>query len=308
MGLVLTSTDPNNLVTTLTYDSMGRTLTSKVGTLPVTQYTYTDTAPWSVKVCSPVQNSDQACQNSILDGYGRTRTSQLLDGTGLVKSATDTQYDTFGRAYNTSNPYTGSPAYWTQTYFDTLGRVTKTTAPAPDSSSATITYTDNAVTIADPTGVQRKAISDGAGRLTSVYEPDPSSGNTLTLQTSYTYNVFDQLTQVTQGAQSRTYTYDALARLTSTTTPEAGKVCFGSVTGSTCNSDGYDSWNNLLKRTDARGVLTSYGYDTLNRLTGVSYNVGTSGVTATLHVDRGSPISGCYTGGTLGAFRLQRDE
>jgi len=29
--------------------------------------------------------------------------------------------------------------------------------------------------------------------------------------------------------------------------------------------DGYDSFNNLVKRTDARGVLTSLCYDTLNR-------------------------------------------
>jgi len=75
--------------------------------------------------------------------------------------------------------------------------------------------------------------------------------------------------------------YDALGRLTSTTTPEAGTVWFGSKTGSTCNTDGYDSWNNLLKRTDTRGVLTGYGDDTLNRLNSVSYNVGSSGVTAT---------------------------
>src|SRR5262249_50326848 len=44
---------------------------------------------------------------------------------------------------------------------------------------------------------------------------------------------------------------------------------------------GYDLFNNLKTRTDARGVVTSYSYDTLNRLTGVSYNVGTTGVPAT---------------------------
>jgi RHS repeat-associated protein len=56
------------------------------------------------------------------------------------------------------------------------------------------------------------------------------------------------------------------------------------VTGTTCNTDGYDSFDNLLKRTDARGVLTSYGYDTLNRITSASYNVGTTGVPATATV------------------------
>jgi RHS repeat-associated protein len=281
MGLILTSTDPNNLKTTLTYDSMGRTLTSQVGSLPATSYTYTDTGTWSVKVCSPIQGTNTACQNSILDNQGRTATAQLLDGSGTLYSATDTQYDALGRPYKTSNPYTGTAGYWTQTNFDGMGRAVKTTLPAPDSSVTTIAYTDNTSTSTDPTGKQRKAVSDGLSRLTSVFEPDPTNGNTLTLQTSYTYNVFNQLTKVTQGSQTRTYVYDALGRILSNTTPEGGMTCFGSVSGTTCNTDGYDSFNNLLKRTDARGVLTNYSYDTLNRPSQLSYNVGSTGVPPT---------------------------
>jgi hypothetical protein len=54
------------------------------------------------------------------------------------------------------------------------------------------------------------------------------------------------------------------ARLNSATTPEAGTVCLGTYSGGTCQN-GYNSFDNLLYRTDARGVLTSYGYDALNR-------------------------------------------
>jgi RHS repeat-associated protein len=274
MGLPLTSTDPNNLKTTLTYDNMGRTLTAQVGSLPATNYTYTDSGTWSVMVCSPVQGTNTACQKTLLDGQGRPITSQLLDGSGTVYSATDTQYDSFGRAYKISNPYTGSAAYWTQTYFDALGRVYKTTLP--DNSSSLISYADNTGTTTDPAGKQRKAVADGLGRLASIYEPDAS--NSLTVQTSYAYNVFDQLTQVTQGSQTRSYGYDALGRLFSTVTPEGGQTCFSTRSGSTCNQDGYDSFSNLLTRTDARGVVTSYTYDGLNRVKSVSYNVGSTGV------------------------------
>jgi RHS repeat-associated protein len=281
MGLLLTSTDPNSLVTTLTYDNLGRTLTSQVGSLPATNYTYTDSSPWTVKVCSTVQANNIACKKSILDSQGRTVTSQLLDGSGTLYSAIDMQFDSFGRAYRISNPYTGTAAYWTQTYFDALGRVYKTTLPAPDNSTASISYADNASTTTNPAGKQRKAVADGLGRLTSVYEPDPSNGNALTVLTSYTYSVLDQLTKVSQGVQTRSYTYDALRRILSNTNPEGGMTCFGSITGSTCNTDGYDSNNNLLKRTDPRGVLTTYSYDTLNRLAQVTYNVGTTGVPAT---------------------------
>jgi RHS repeat-associated protein len=275
-GLVLTSRDGNNLTTTLTYDSLGRTLSSQTGSLPATTYTYIDSGTWSVKVCAPVQGTNVACQKSILDNQGRTVTTQVLDGNGTLYSATDTQYDSFGRAFKNSNPYTTSASYWTQIYFDALNRVYKTTLPG--NSAATISFADNTATYTDPALKQRKAVINGLGQLSSVYEPDPSNGNTLTLQSSYAYNVFGQLTKVTQSAQTRSYSYDALGRLLSSTTPEGGTTCFGSVTGSTCNTDGYDNFNNLLKRTDARGVLTSYSYDSLNRLNGISYTV--TGTTA----------------------------
>jgi RHS repeat-associated protein len=281
MGLTLTSTDPNNLKATNTYDAMGRPLTTVVGSNPAISYTYADFnnsstfTPWTVNVCSPVQGTATACQKTIADSQGRTATSQLLDSSSTLYSATDTQYDTWGRAFKVSNPYTTSAAYWTQTNTDGIGRTVKTTLQ--DSSVSTSSYTDNTVTATDPAGKQRKGLSDALGRLTSVYEPDPTTGS-LNVQTSYTYNVFNQLTQVTQGSQTRTYVYDALARLNSSTTPEAGTVCLGTYSGSTCQSNGYDSFNNLLYRTDARGVVTNYLYDTLNRLVGITYPTVPTGV------------------------------
>jgi RHS repeat-associated protein len=276
MGLMLTSTDPNSLKTTLTYDNMGRPLTSTVGSNPATTYTYNDSGTWTAQVCSPVQGTNTGCQKTIDDSQGRGVTTQLLDAGSNLYSATDTQYDPWGRSYKVSNPYTTSASYWTQTNFDALGRATKITLQ--DSSVSTTSYSDNTVTATDPAGKQRKGVSDALGHLTSVYEPDPTNNNSLTLQTSYSYNVFNQLIQVTQGSQTRTYVYDALGRLNSSTTPETGMVCFGTLSGSTCQSNGYDSWNNLLYRTDARGVVTNYLYDTLNRLVGISYPTVPSGV------------------------------
>jgi RHS repeat-associated protein len=301
MGLTLTITDPNNVQTTLTYDSLGRPLTAKTGTNPAATFTYNDSSTWTFQFCSPVQGTNTACQKTILDSQGRPATTQLLDGSGTLYSASDVQYDPVGRAYKSSNPYTGSPAYWTQTNFDALGRPYKTTLP--DNSVNTTSYTDNTATAADPTGKQRKFVTDGLGRLTSVYEPDPSNGNTLTLQTSYAYNVANQLTQVTQGVQTRTYSYDALWRLVSATTPEAGMVCFGTLSGGNCQQNGYDNFNNLLYRTDARGVVTNYLYDSLNRLTGVTYLTVPSGVAAMPNVCKANGSSTnnanvCLTYGT----------
>ncbi len=77
---------------------------------------------------------------------------------------------------------------------------------------------------------------------------------------------------ISQGSHTRTYVFDGLSRKTSKTTPEAGTA-----------SNSYNSYGKITQRTDARGVVTTYTYDSsLNRLTGVSYNVsGATGVPST---------------------------
>ncbi len=282
-GQAATLTDENNLVTNFSYDTLRRptrvwqTIGSTNGAS--TSYSYDDTH-FTATSTTTIDSSKSIQQITALDSLGRPITSTTEDGGNSVISIVSAQYDLLGRAYKTSNPYTGSPSNWTTTALDVLGRPTSVTLP--DNSATTYTYATKTSTVADPTGKQRKSQSDGVGRLSIIFEPDPTNGNQLNLQTSYTYTVLDALATVTQGpSQTRTYVYDALGRILSATTPEAGRVCFGSVSGSTCNADGYDSFDNLQKRTDARGVLTTYGYDGLNRLTSIGYNVGTSGVPAT---------------------------
>jgi YD repeat-containing protein len=94
------------------------------------------------------------------------------------------------------------------------------------------------------------------GRVVSLVEQNPATGalDATGFKTTYSYDVLDNLTAVNQGNQTRTLVYDALSRLTSQTTPEAGTV---SLT--------YTDASDVLKRTDARGVETHYKYDSLNR-------------------------------------------
>src|ERR1041385_4764841 len=110
---------------------------------------------------------------------------------------------------------------------------------------------------------QRKSVTDALGRLTNVYE-DPSG---LNYQTSYTYDVLNDLTQVSQGSQTRTFVYDSLKRLTSATNPENGTAGYT-----------YDNNGNLLTRTDARGVVTTIAYDVLNRPASKTYSDGTPNI------------------------------
>ncbi len=96
-------------------------------------------------------------------------------------------------------------------------------------------------------------------------------------QTSFVFLVVDNLMSelVSQGSQTRTYAYDDMGRPTSVKTPEANQVAIAYQ---------YNNFGLVTQRTDARGgggVITTYGYDTLNRLNSVSYNVGSTGVPAT---------------------------
>src|SRR5712691_6669059 len=67
---------------------------------------------------------------------------------------------------------------------------------------------------------------------------------------------------VTQGAETRSFFYDSLKRLTSATNPESGTVSYTQ----------YDSNGNLLSKIDGRGITTTFAYDALNRVTSKSYN------------------------------------
>jgi RHS repeat-associated protein len=88
--------------------------------------------------------------------------------------------------------------------------------------------------------------------------------------THYAYDPMNNLTNITQGAQQRGYVYDGISRLLSTTTPESGSTQYT-----------YATFGAVSTRTDARGVITTYGYDGLNRLKQITYNVGSTGVPAT---------------------------
>jgi len=105
--------------------------------------------------------------------------------------------------------------------------------------------------------------TDGLGRITQVTEKGigPSGADAVT---TYTYDGLDNLIGVNQSGQTRSFTYDSLGRLTQAHNGESGYTCYT-----------YDNDGNLSTRLQAAnstcspgtGVLTSYNYDYLNRLT-----------------------------------------
>jgi RHS repeat-associated protein len=204
---------------------------------------------------------------TVTDGFGRAKESWFKDPQGDVKTIAN--YDALGRTTQTSNPFRpslGETAVFTTTAYDLAGRVVSVTTP--DSAIMTTSYTGNQVTVSDQTNKQRKSVSDGLGRLIQVYE-DPAGLNYLT---SYTYDVLDGLTTVSQGSQpAREFVYDSLKRLIAATNPESGTINYQ-----------YDNNGNLLVKTDARGVSAHYEYDALGRVFRRWYN-GSNSPAATIH-------------------------
>ncbi|HXL80401.1 MAG TPA: hypothetical protein VN951_05945 [Pyrinomonadaceae bacterium] len=234
-----------------------------------TTFSYDDTNNTLTIASDLTSNTDGLLVSKVLyDGLGRTTESrQYESATNYI--GVQTQYDSMGRAYKTSNPFRplapdSETAVWTTSAFDALGRMTSVTTP--DSAVVSTAYSGNTVTVTDQASKARKSVSDALGRLTSVYE-DPSG---LNYSTSYGYDVLDDLTTVSQGVQTRTFGYDSLERLTSASNPESGTMNYQ-----------YDANSNLTSKTDARSITATYTYEALNRAVTRSYSDGTPTVTYT---------------------------
>jgi len=118
------------------------------------------------------------------------------------------------------------------------------------------------------------SFTDALGRLIKVYE-DPSG---LSFETTYSYDTLDNLVKVIQGVQQRFFMYDSLKRLIRSRNPEQDTYSnlnlSDPITGNSTWSVAYeyDTGGNLTKKTDARGVESTYAYDALNRNTTINYS------------------------------------
>ncbi len=99
----------------------------------------------------------------------------------------------------------------------------------------------------NPTTKTRK---DAFGRITSVTEP---TGDV----SSYSWDVNAKLTKVTQGVQTRTFSYDAAGLLRSETTPEGGTIAYASI----------GSLGNVRQETRPGSLVLARQFDFAGRVT-----------------------------------------
>lgn len=216
--------------------------------------------------------TDGLLQSQVLyDKLGRVAETRGQEpGGGFIKSTTS--YDGLGRAWRVTNSHrsTGDETYgWTDTLYDGLSRVkTVQTFDRFGASTGSITtaYSGNTTRVTDQANKQRRTTADALGRVKSVEEL--YENGTLYATTSYSHNALDKLISVQQGAQSRSYVYDSLSRLTDVTNPESGTTHYE-----------YDGNGNISWKRDARNARTDFTYDALNRISTRSYTDATPDVT-----------------------------
>ncbi len=271
-GQPLTFTDPNGVVTTLTYDARQRLTSRQVGT-ETTSFSYYPTGllrqvtfPDSSDVLYSYDNAHRLTQindgagNSILytlDAVGNRTAEKTYDPSNTLHRTHTRAYNTLNELYQDINA-AGTSAVTTTYAYDNNGNQTAIDAPLSRNTANAYDPLNRLSQITDPTSGKTYFTYDSLDDLTSVKDP-------RSLTTSYGYNGFgDQTTQ---------------------SSPDTG-------TG----TNTYDSGGNLSTSTDARGSISSYSYDAANRATSIVYSLGgTSDQTITFSYDSGTNGKGRLT-------------
>lgn len=305
-GTLASAEDVNNNATTKYYyntqpsqcsqaDMMNRLSEVDYPDKGIIQYCYNDSVP-SMTTSTLLASSTWKTSVSTMDGLGHTIETQLTsdpDGTDTVL----TSYDGEGHVFTKTNPFRGAtpPVGTTSTfYYDALGRpietqepdgnvlqwcysgVASTPAVANCSKQLGSVTTGTWIDSSDEKGNHWQRTTDALGRLTEVLEPS-GSAQTPSMETDYSYDALSNLISVTQwggasgssGARTRSFSYDSLSRLLSATNPETGTVAYT-----------FDANGNVSAKTDARGVVTNFGYDALGRLLSKTYTGAPAGTMA----------------------------
>ena len=253
-GRPLAVTDPNGLVTQMTYDPRGRVISRQVGG-ETTAYGY-DGVGQLTRVTLP----DGSYLQYTYDAAHRL--TQIADGLGNRIVYT---LDAMGNRVNESayDPSNALKRTRSRT-FDSLNRLSADLGAQQQATLYTYDSNGNQVTVTTPLNQVTVNAYDALNRLLQVRDP-------ATNPTQYAYDPANNLVQVTDSRGNATsYAYDGLDALARQVSPD---------TGTTTST--YDAAGNLQTRTDARGVTASYSYDALNRVTQIVF--GKSGTPSETH-------------------------
>jgi RHS repeat-associated protein len=266
-SLARSHTNAAGLVTNIGYDGLLQpsSLSLPTGESAQTTMNYGTLSSTSIATYDDGGVMKTVTSTAQYDGWGR-----VIQAVAPNNAQVNTGYDAMGRVISRTNPFTagGTPGPSTTSQYDMASRAVITTLP--DGNTLRTDYSGSSVTATDQVGRKIKRETDGLGRLVKVTEQDSTGG--LTQETTYSYNLLDKLTLVNQGNQTRSYRYDGLGRLLFERIPEQSPTINDGAGGTWSTKYTYTEFSAVSTKQDARGVITTYGYDALHRLKSISYN------------------------------------
>jgi RHS repeat-associated protein len=260
-GLIYTITDAQNNVTTYAYDSRGNRTSVTDAMTNQTTFAYdsgsrltTITYPGSA---TTVFAYDYRGRRISVTDQNSKKTTYAYDDADRLTSVTDPANNVTNYTYDTENNLVSiedANSHTTTFSYDAYGRIMETTFPSTHFEQYGYDAANNLTSKTDRNSQTINYVYDDLYRLTQKTYPDSST-------VEYVYDLVGKLQQVTDPTGTYGLAYDNMGRLVGSTT----KYTFLSTT-TYSNSYTYDANSNRASMTDPQSGVTSYVYDTLNRL------------------------------------------
>ncbi|WP_062073647.1 hypothetical protein [Arthrobacter sp. EpRS71] len=294
-GQVLVESDINQNLTSYRYDASGRVTGEWSPLRPQasnptpgieTSYSISQNAPSWVKVTKLSSDEAPTSTYTLYDGLGRVRQTQKMSpGGGTI--ATDTWYNSRGDKSKTNNDYYLSPnpdgvlkipsqavPSSTTYFYDGAKRPTAVKAMANDNVllwSTQMSYAGADTTTVTGPGSEAATttVNNMSGKvLTRKLFHGPTATGTADTST-YSYDALDRLTGMTDTVGNDwSWTFDAAGREISAVDPDSG-----------ARSTTYDAAGRQSSTTDAANTVIGYVYDDLDRVLKKTLGTGTAAQT-----------------------------
>jgi YD repeat-containing protein len=243
-GQPLSVTDPNGIVSTLTYDPRGW-LTS-VTVDPGAAQAVTAIAYDSTGQITRITRPDGAFLDYTYDDARR-----LISISNAANEKITYTYDAMGNRTRTDILSAANALTATQSQtFDELGRLLRELGAGQQTTTHAYDKADNRISTLDPRGKLYGFAFDALNRLVS--ETDPAMA-----QIAYTNDAADNVTAVTDPRNNATgFVHNGWGEVIRETSPDRGITDYVR-----------DARGLVTQTTDARGVISTYSYDALGRVT-----------------------------------------
>jgi RHS repeat-associated protein len=268
VGLIASITDAQNKVTSYQYDARGNrtaVIDPINGAAHPTSFAYD-----IMNRLTGITYPDGSTVSFTYDVRGRRisatdqnnkTTTYTYDDDDRMTSVTDPAHNTTQYAYDTEDnllSITDANNHITQFAYNARGWVTQTTFPSTLLESYTYDLVGHMLTKTDRKNQTIQYVYDALYRLSSKTYPDSTS-------VEYAYDLAGKVQQVSDPTGVYGFSYDNMGRMIGTSTQYSYLPGFNFQ-----NTYTYDAASNRKSLTAPDGSISTYGYDTLNRLNGLA--------------------------------------